>query len=221
MDIFTREAAAGTTNLITMLINSKGSATYANALQAQEQFAQLGADTTRGITIDLIDGMGYSALYGEPVVRAAHMYAAGATADDIVSYLRDTISQRDIYFGVYELTYAAQSGRIPTAADLVGLKLNIKPIMHLHDRAITTAAKSHGEQHLIERIARLSTTNMALQSPYEIIYGSDFDSRNEMDRVMAQRVGYHASGFYQVDPAVAANSGPRVVGVAFERRAER
>lgn len=221
MDIFTREAAAGTTNLIAVLINSKGSATYANALQAREQFAQLGPDTTRGLSIDLIDGMGYSALYGEPVVRAAHMRAAGATASDIVSYLQDTIPQRDIYFGVYELTYAAQSGRIPTAAALVGSKLNIKPIMRLHDRAITTAAKCHGEQHLIERIARLSTTGMASGSPYEIIYGSDLESRDEMDRVMAQRVGYHASGFYQVGPAVAANSGPRVVGVAFERRAEQ
>ncbi len=220
VDIFTREAAAGATDLIAVLINSKGSGTYANALQAQDRFAQLDAAVKRGLSITLIDGMGYSSLYGEPVVRAVHMRTAGAAADQIVSYLCDTIPRREIYFGIYELTYAVGSRRIPTTAALVGAKLNIKPIMRLRDQAITTAAKCHGEPRVIERIARLSTMDMESQSPYEIVYGSDAATRDEMDRVMAQRVGYHASGSYQVGPAVAASSGPRIVGVSFVRRTE-
>lgn len=93
--------------------------------------------------------------------------------------------------------------------------------MRLRDRAITTAAKCHGEQHLVQRLAKMSAADMEPQTPYEIICGSSQEDRDAMDRAMTQLVGYHATGFYQVGPAVAANSGPRVVGVAFEQHTSR
>ena len=49
--------------------------------------------------------------------------------------------RRQIYFGIYDLKYAAKSGRIPKADAFLGTALNMKPVMNIFDRSITTGAK--------------------------------------------------------------------------------
>lgn len=217
-EIYLREARAGVTDLILVLINSKGSATYANSLQAIDLFYEDHPELRDSFRIHSLDGMGYNALYGAPVVRAARMAREGASAEEIVRYLRDIMPHRQIYFGIYALKYAGRSGRIPSAAAFLGDKLNIRPIMKIFDNAITTAAKCRGERGLLDRLADMSIADMEPGSPYEVIYGSDATCRDEMRRRMVERLGYEPDAYYQIGAAVAANSGPKVAGVAFTRR---
>ena len=69
--------------------------------------------------------LGDNALYGSPVVHAAKLCVDGAKVEEILQYLTDILPRRQIYFGIYDLTYAAKSGRIPTAAAFLGTKLNL------------------------------------------------------------------------------------------------
>ena len=55
--------------------------------------------------------------------------------------LTDILPRRQIYFGIYDLKYAAKSGRIPKADAFLGTALNMKPVMNIFDRFITTGAK--------------------------------------------------------------------------------
>lgn len=57
-------------------------------------------------------------------------------------------------------------------------------------------------------------------SPYELVYGNDPACLEELHRLMVQRLGYEPAAVYQIGAAVAANSGPRVVGAAFTRKKE-
>ena len=59
------------------------------------------------------------------VVHAAKMCVEGAKVEEILQYLTDILPRRQIYFGIYDLKYAAKSGRIPTAAAFLGTKLNL------------------------------------------------------------------------------------------------
>ena len=88
------------------------------------------------------------------------------------------------------MKYAAKSGRIPTAAAFLGTKLNLKPVMKIADCSITTAAKCRGERKLVEKVAEMSVADM------------------------------EPAAIYQIGAAVAANSGPRVVGVSFTRKVD-
>ena len=164
--------------------------------------------------------MGYNALYGSPVVHAAQMCAEGASLEEILNYLTDILPRRQIYFGIYDLKYAAKSGRIPTAAAFLGTALNMKPVMNIFDRSITTAAKCRGERKLVEKVAEMSIAAMEPGSPYEIVYGSDSSCLEELRRLMVQQLGYEPAAAYQIGAAVAANAGPRVVGAAFTRKKE-
>ena len=218
--IYLREAQAGVTDLILVLINSKGSSTYDNSVQAIELFYEEYPEYRDVLHIHSFDGMGYNALYGSPVVHAAQMCADGAHLEEILRYLTDILPRRQIYFGIYDLKYAAKSGRIPTAAAFLGTALNLKPVMKIFDNGITTAAKCRGERKLVEKVAEMSIADMEPGSPYELVYGSDPACLEELRRLMAQRLGYEAAACYQIGAAVAANSGPRVVGAAFTRKKE-
>lgn len=219
-EIYLQQARAGVTDLVLVLINSKGSSTYDNSVQAIELFYEEYPEYRDVLHIHSFDGMGYNALYGSPVVHAAKMCAEGASLEEILNYLTDILPRRQIYFGIYDLKYAAKSGRIPTAAAFLGTALNMKPVMNIFDRSITTAAKCRGERKLVEKVAEMSIAAMEPGSPYEIVYGSDSSCMEELRRLMVQQLGYEPAAVYQIGAAVAANSGPRVVGAAFTRKKE-
>lgn len=218
-EIYLQQARAGVSDLILVLINSKGSSTYDNSVQAIDLFYESYPQYRDCFHIHSFDGMGYNALYGAPVVHAAQMCADGAPLADILGYLTDVLPRRQIYFGIYDLKYAAKSGRIPTAAAFVGTALNMKPVMKIFDRSITTAAKCRGERKLVEKVAQLSLTDMAPGTPYELIYGNDTACLAELRDLMVQSLGYGPAAIYQIGAAVAANAGPRVVGAAFTKKA--
>ena len=219
-EIYLQQARAGVTELVLVLINSKGSSTYDNSVQAIELFYEEYPEYRDVLHIHSFDGMGYNALYGSPVVHAAQMCAEGASLEEILNYLTEILPRRQVYFGIYDLKYAAKSGRIPTAAAFLGTALNMKPVMNIFDRSITTAAKCRGERKLVEKVAEMSIAAMEPGSPYEIVYGSDSSCLEELRRLMVQQLGYEPAAVYQIGAAVAANSGPRVVGAAFTRKKE-
>ncbi len=220
-EIYLRQAQAGVTDLVLVLINSKGSSTYDNSVQAIDLFYEEYPEYRDCFRVHSFDGMGYNALYGSPVVHAAQMCAEGAALEEILAYLTEILPRRQIYFGIYDLKYAAKSGRIPTAAAFVGTALNMKPVMKIFDRAITTAAKCRGERKLVEKVAQMSIADMEPGTPYELVYGNDAACLEELRGLMVQALGYEPAAVYQIGAAVAANSGPRVVGAAFTRKKDQ
>ena len=217
VDIYLQQARAGVTDLILVLINSRGSSTYDNSVQAIRLFHEDYPEYP-DFRVHSFDGMGYNACYGAPVVEAAKMLEAGAGVEEICAWLEDVLPRRQVYFGIYDLKYAARSGRIPTAAAFLGNKLNLKPVMKIFDREITTAAKCRGEKKLVEKITQLSLSDMEPGTPYQLIYGCDESCLEEIRAAMREALGYEADAVYQIGAAVAANAGPRVVGVAFTRK---
>ena len=217
VDIYLQQARAGVTDLILVLINSRGSSTYDNSVQAIRLFHEDYPEYP-DFRVHSFDGMGYNACYGVPVVEAAKMLEAGAGVEEICAWLEDVLPRRQVYFGIYDLKYAARSGRIPTAAAFLGNKLNLKPVMKIFDREISTAAKCRGEKKLVEKIAQLSLSDMEPGTPYQVIYGCDESCLEEIRAAMREALGHEADGVYQIGAAVAANAGPRVVGVAFTRK---
>ena len=83
-EIYLQQAQAGVTDLVLVLINSKGSATYGNSIQAIELFYEEHPEYRDVLHIHSFDGMGYNALYGSPVVHAAQMCADGASLEAIL-----------------------------------------------------------------------------------------------------------------------------------------
>lgn len=218
VEIYLEQAQAGVTDLILVLINSKGSYTYDNSVAAINMFYEEHPEYKGVMSIHSIDGMGYSSLYGVPVIQAIEMRDNGATAQEIADFLTDIIPRREIFFGIYELKYAAKSGRIPTAAAFVGSLMNLKPIMRIFDREIKTAAKCIGEKNLLKKLVELTKQEMEPNTPYELIYARDTDCLDEFRKLIVEGLGYEPSDEYQTGAAVSANAGPRIAGISFIKK---
>lgn len=218
VDIYLEQAKAGVEDLILVLINSKGSSTYENSVSAINMFYDEHPEYKGKMTINSIDGMGYSSLYGVPVIKAIEMRDNGATAKEIVEYLTNIMPRREIFFGIYELKYAAKSGRIPTAAAFVGSMMNLKPIMRIFDREIKTAAKCLGEKNLLKKMVELTKQEIEPNTPYELIYARDTDCKEQFRKMIVEGLGYEPSAEYQTGAAVSANAGPRIVGISFIKK---
>lgn len=215
-ELYQEEVDNGYTDLILVLINSGGSATHGNAVMARDLFFDEHPQLQDKVRIHIFDGIGYSAFYGYTVVNAGRMLQEGKSADEITSYLGDALKNRRIYFGMYTLKYAGKSGRIPSAAAFIGDKLNLKPVMKICDNTISTAAKVRGEGKLANKIMTMALAEMEPGSPYQIIYGSDLSTRDEMEVLMTGKLGYGPDAYYQIGAAVSANAGPKVTGLAFD-----
>lgn len=216
--IYAEECEAGYTDIILVLINSKGSATCSNAQMSINSFYEEHPEYRDTFHIYVYDGIGYTGMYGYPVMEAAKMVTDGRAVSDITAYLDETLSRRRIYFGMYTLKYAGKSGRIPSAAAFIGDKLNIKPVMKISDNEITTAVKCRGENKLITKIIEETLKDMEQGSPYEIVYGSDKEYRAILTEKMTEAVGYPPVCDFQIGAAIAANAGPKVVGTIFNTK---
>lgn len=214
-ELYKEEFEAGCTDLIFVSINKNGSATHDNAVMAREQFFEDHPEYKDTHTIQIFDGIGYSGQYGYPVVKAAEMAQAGKSVSEITAYLSDILPKRRIYFGIYGLKYAAKSGRIPSAAALVGDALGIRPIMKIWANEIVTAFKCRGEKKLLVKMAETAAEEMLPGSPYQIVYGCDTECRDALVSKMTEKVGYAPDDFFQIGAAVATNAGPKVAGVIF------
>ena len=146
------------------------------------------------------------------------MAQEGKSVEEINAYLEESIACRRIYFGIYNLKYAGKSGRIPSAAAFIGDKIGIKPIMKIWDHEITTAGKCRGEKKVVSKICDMAIADMEPGSEYQIEYGNDEKIKEEMAAKMTEKLGYGPTGYFQIGAEVAANAGPRIVGVAFDAK---
>lgn len=215
-EIIGEEVAQGHSELLFLLINSQGSATYSNAVLARSAYFDEHPEQVGKVKISVLDSRGYSALYGYLAVEAAKMAMAGEDLASVEAYLTQALEKRMIYFGIYSLKYAGKSGRIPSAAAFLGDKLGLKPVMKIFDHQITTAAKARGEQRLISSLVELVARDIAPGTPYQLIYGSVVEDLDKLRLALTQKLGYGPTGVYQIGAAIAANAGPRAVGVSFD-----
>ena len=218
MDLYYEYYQKGCTELVLILINGKGSATYNNSLMAVDMLIEEHPECEGKMHIYSHDGGSYSAGYGELAVMAGKMAQEGSSVEEINAYLEEKIAHRRIYFGIYNLKYAGKSGRIPSAAAFIGDKIGIKPIMKIWDHEITTAGKCRGEKKVVSKICDMAIADMEPGSAYQIEYGDDDKIKEEMAQKMTEKLGYGPSSYYQIGAEIAANAGPRVVGVAFDAK---
>jgi DegV family protein with EDD domain len=208
----------GYEDVIMVLINSKGSATYNNAKNAINSFFEEHPEAKDKINIFVIDARSYTCAYGYPVTVAAQKIIDGVSTKKVVEYLEDYMQRSIIYAGLYTLKYAGKSGRIPSAAAFVGDALGLKPLMRICDNEITTKDKVRGEKKIIPAILDKIEEVMEPKTPYCVVYGNDESVKDQIVEAATNRFGYPPADTYRIGAAIAINAGPKVVGISCVRK---
>ncbi|MBE5736322.1 MAG: DegV family protein [Clostridiales bacterium] len=218
VELYTELFKEGYEDVILVLINSKGSATFNNAKNSVETFIEETPEAKGKINIYPIDGRSYSGGYGLPVILAAEKLNAGEDTKKIVSYLEDYMSRSLIYAGLYTLKYAGKSGRISGAAAFVGDVLGLKPLMRICDNEITTKEKVRGEKKIIPGVLDKIAAEMEPNAEYFVVCGNNPEDGKIMAEEAEKRFGYPPVDIFRIGAAIAINAGPKVVGVGTIRK---
>ena len=146
-DVFNEEYDNGYDSLIVVTISSNGSGMNQNARMAASEVMD-----ERGGDITVIDSMGYSCMYGAPVVHAAHMINEGKSKDETVAYLEDVLPTMKPYFLVDDLLHLKKGGRINAATLVIANMLDIKPVLTIKDGLVVQKDKLRGNKKIFKKL---------------------------------------------------------------------
>lgn len=108
------------------------------------------------IPVEVVDSRSIAMGLGFPVLAAARAAAAGEPLEAVAGAARRTGAATRTFFYVDTLDHLRRSGRIGTAASLVGSALMIKPLLHITDGRILPLEKVRTASRAIARLEDLA-----------------------------------------------------------------
>jgi len=148
--------------------------TAAASLSGLYNTFRLAAEQTAPDRVTLIDSRMTSMGMGWQVLTAAEMAQAGASTEEIKARMLDIQPRSHVWAALDTMEYLRRSGRVSWAAAMVGGLFQIKPLIHLHDGSVGSAARVRTSHRAfetlveiahqaapLERLAVLHTQNMA------------------------------------------------------------
>ena len=207
-DIFKPLAEAGR-SIIALLLSSKLSGTIQSAELAKQDFP--------GARIEIVDSMHTAMSLGFQVLMTARQIEAGKSFEDVVGYARKAKDHTGILFVVDTLEFLHRGGRIGGAARLLGTALNMKPLLNLADgrieplERIRTKAKAHARMLDIlgERVKGHGNVRVAA-----LHAAAEADALAVLEQAKS-RFSPVETVVTWASPAIGANTGPGIVGVAY------
>ena len=210
---FERYLAEGVEQVLYISICGTGSGTNAAAQAAKEQFKLDHPDSA--MRIDIVDSHCYSMGYGAQVIEAEEMLAAGKPIEEIVAYLDDLFTRREILLAAYTLKVIRKSGRISAAAAIAGGLLGIHPIFTLNDGVSHVVKKVRGEKHVVAAMVEIFKSRIVPGTPYYIGVANHKYEQEYVEGCTAA-VGYPPDLVFHLGCAVCSNTGPEAVGLIYQ-----
>lgn len=214
-ELFEAAWEEGCTDLIHTSINSKGSATCANAFQARGEFYKDHPEARDVFHIHIIDALNYTMGYGWAVVQGAKMAAGGASPQAVVDFIQDWVDHVHVVFAPLDLRFAKKSGRVSAAAAFVGEALGLKPVMTFLNGESRILAKVRGEKAVTAKLAELCKAERRPGTPYLLVQGSNAEQSEKLRELCRQELGEEAAMSYHIGGVIAINAGPNLVGIIY------
>lgn len=205
----------GYTDLIYTCINSKGSATFQNAVQARDEFYEDHPQAKESFHIHLIDSRTYTMSYGWAVMEGAKLAAAGASAEEIVAAIQDWVDHVRVVFAPLDLRFAKKSGRVSAAAAFVGEALGLKPIMTFENGDSKILSKVRGERNVLAALLDLCRKERQKGSPYLLIRAGNDEQADKLKQACVEALGEEPAMEFFIGGVIAINAGPNLVGLIY------
>ena len=192
-------------SIIYICFSSGLSGTYNSALIAKEQILEEYPDAD----ITIIDSLCASLGHGLIVYYAVELLKTGASKDEIVSFVENTVN---------DLNHLKRGGRVSATAAVVGTILDIKPVLHVdHEGHLIPLSKVKGRKksikallyHMIERI----------ENPEEqvifISHGDCLHDAEYLAELIRKELTVKNIIINPIGPVIGAHSGPDTLALFF------
>ena len=209
VDAFNEEMDNGYDTLIVVTISSKGSGMYQNAVMSAQEVMD-----ERGGEIIVIDSLGFTCIYGAPVIRAAHMLSEGKGKEEIVAFIKDSLENCKTYFVVDELTHLKKGGRINAATLVLANMLEIKPILDVKDGLVVQDGSLRGRKKLMKKLVNKAKADGCDLSGRTVIIANSACPENAQELISELTEAFPEIKFkeIQIGAVIGCHGGPRLVG---------
>lgn len=137
--------AEETDEILAILVSARLSATYEVARQSIEMMK-------RKCRVELLDSETATMTEGFIVMTAARAAQAGASLDEVIEIVRQTIPRVDFRAAFDTLEYLRRGGRIGRAQAFLGSMLKINPIIALKNGLVEPAGRTRSRSKAIDHL---------------------------------------------------------------------
>lgn len=205
------------TDIIYVSINSNGSGTYNNSVQARSLFFEDNPQAEQEINIHLIDSTTYSMGYGWAVIQAARMAKNGDGIDKIIEQIKDWTANVRPMFVPLNLRFVKKSGRVSAAAAFVGDALGLKPIITFEDGQSKVISKIRGEKHVASELIKTVKSIKKPNTPYMLVYANNKEPYEQFKQICLDELGMPPEIEYPIGCVISINTGPNAFGIIFRK----
>ncbi len=209
----------GYDDVIVTLINSTGSQTYANAVQALKALEDEGA--TGNTKIHILDSHTYSLGYGYPVIEAARKLEAGQSVEMVLAFMEDWFNCCEVYVIGFNLRHMKKSGRISAAAAFLGEMLSLKPVISLIDGESKVVKKCRGEKAAVLAAVDYVAEHTIPETPWHILTAGSPDMVELFRKLFSKKMGHDVTFQEVTGGVVACNAGYNFIGVIVKGKPRR
>ena len=213
-ELFERTWREGYTDIIHTSVNSKGSATWQNAVQMRDAFYEAHPEAREKFNIHIIDSRTYSMCYGWAVIQAARMAAEGADVQEIIHWIQDWLDNLRVIFVPLNLRCVKKSGRVTAAAAIVGDLVGVKPLITFENGDSKIISKVRGTKRAISAMVEKCAAERRPGTPYIIARGSDLEQYGIFRDACKTALGDPVLE-YPLGCIISINTGPQVLGILY------
>jgi DegV family protein with EDD domain len=212
-EIFKKYAAEGK-SIIYLGFSSALSGSLNSALLAKDMICE----EIENADITVIDSRSASLGEGLLAYNANEMLKAGASKDEVVSWLETNKLRMNHWFTVDDLGHLKRGGRVSGAAAFVGTLLDIKPILQIDDEGrLIPVSKVKGRKKSIKNLFEMLQENIV--SPEEqviaISHGDCIEDAEYLKEMILKEYKVKDVIINEVGPVIGSHSGPGTVALFF------
>lgn len=208
-----RDLADRVQEIVVFTMTSKGSGAYQSCQAAVEMFKE----RTPEVHVEVIDTLQVAMSQGWVAIEAARAAMNGVPLQDVLSRAR-AVGQRGMMIQTADtLRYLYMGGRIGKAQHLLGVLLNIKPLIGMKDGEIVALGTARSRLKAYRRIVDLMQQAVGEGTSIKVAF-THVAARDQLERLKAMvtaRFDCSEIILTELSPALAVHSGPGTVGVSF------
>ena len=190
---------------------------FSTGMSSTYQAATLAAENYRDkADIRIIDSKAVTLGFGLLVIEAARKVAAGATLDEVQSYIEARKLKLNHLMIIDNLEYLRRGGRVSSAAAIAGGVLNIKPILHVDEEGkLAILAKVRGKKKAIQYVLDCMEKKDIDRDIMAVNHALSYENADELQAAVQEKFQPKEMIRYHSGNVVAIHAGPGCFGVYF------
>lgn len=195
--------------ILAVLVSEKLSGTIDSAIQSRKTFPEA--------PIEIVNSESVAMALGFQALVAARAAVEGASLDECKAKAEEARDHTGVVFAVNTLEFLHRGGRIGGASRLLGLALNIKPILEVTGGRVEAAGRVRTRKKSLQRIIEMVEERVSGQEPIHLatLHANVPEEAEGLLEEATDRIGAEESIFSTLSPVVGIHAGPGTVGLAY------